>query len=178
MPLVFKLHVDIGNLKFVGKIGGKEQRFCLVCGSDTAEDEDHFVFDCPAAAYCAIRDRPTAVFWGARPATACLLSVFTLMTPGSLPTSCVNVSNIGLCCWMVHERGRSTTVTEWPPLPPAFDEHECTKDSLISCLFACLFFICLQYWLSSVLVSSTVLVSAQTIGQLVMVGPTNECMNE
>ena len=30
-----------------------ERRFCLVCGSDIAEDEHQSVFDCPA--YCSIR---------------------------------------------------------------------------------------------------------------------------
>ena len=38
------------------------QRFCPVCETDTAEDEHHFVFDCPE--HCAIRERFTAIFWG------------------------------------------------------------------------------------------------------------------
>ena len=40
------LHVDIGNLKPVEQKVGREQRFCLVCCSDTADDEHHFVLYC------------------------------------------------------------------------------------------------------------------------------------
>ncbi|KAL3132548.1 hypothetical protein ABBQ32_14236 [Trebouxia sp. C0010 RCD-2024] len=54
----------------------REHRSCLVCGSDRAEDEHHFVFDCPA--YCSIRDRFTAIFWGPAPS---LSSFFTLHDP-------------------------------------------------------------------------------------------------
>ena len=35
------LHVDTGNFRSVGQKVDREQRFCLVCGSDTAEDEHH-----------------------------------------------------------------------------------------------------------------------------------------
>ena len=49
------LHVDTGEFKPVEQKIGEEQRFCLVCASDTIEDEHRFVFDCPA--YCSIRDR-------------------------------------------------------------------------------------------------------------------------
>ena len=41
-------HVDAGNFQPVEQTVCKEQRFCLVCGSDIAEDEHYFVFDCPA----------------------------------------------------------------------------------------------------------------------------------
>ena len=49
------VHVDTGQFKPVGQRVDREQRFRHVCGSDTAEDEHHFVYDCPA--YCSIRDR-------------------------------------------------------------------------------------------------------------------------
>ena len=70
------LHVDTGNFKPGGQKVPREHRLCLVCGSDTAEDEHHFVFDCPA--YCSIRDRFTAIFWGPAPT---LSSFFTLHDP-------------------------------------------------------------------------------------------------
>ena len=44
--------------------------------SDSAEDEHHFVFDCPA--YCAIRNKFTNIFWGPAPT---LSSFFTLHDP-------------------------------------------------------------------------------------------------
>ena len=66
------LHVDAGQFKPVAQRVDGEHRFCLVCTSDTAEDEHHFVFDCPA--YCSIRDR-FSISWG--PA-ATLSSFFTL----------------------------------------------------------------------------------------------------
>ena len=50
-----------------------DQRFCPVCETDTAEDEHHFVFDCPE--YSSIRERFTAIFWGPAPT---LSSFFTL----------------------------------------------------------------------------------------------------
>ena len=59
------LHVDTGEFKPVGQKEDRKQRFCLVFASDTAEDEHHFVFDCPA--YCSIRDKVTAVFLGTYP---------------------------------------------------------------------------------------------------------------
>ena len=67
--LKVKSHIGIP----VGQRVDREQRFCHVCASDTAEDEHHFVFDCPA--YCSIRERFTAIFWG--PALT-LSSFFTL----------------------------------------------------------------------------------------------------
>ena len=36
------LHVDSGQFKPVAQRVDREQRFCLVCASDTAEDEHHF----------------------------------------------------------------------------------------------------------------------------------------
>ena len=59
------LHVDTGNFKPAGQKVPRGQRSCLVCGSDTAEDEHHFVFDCPA--YSSIRDSFSAIFWGPAP---------------------------------------------------------------------------------------------------------------
>ena len=41
------LHVDTGQFEPVAQRVDREQRFCLVCASDSAEDEPHFVFDCP-----------------------------------------------------------------------------------------------------------------------------------
>ena len=87
------LHVDTGQFKPVEQRVDRELRFCSVCATDTAEDEHHFVFDCPA--YCSIRDRFTAIFWG--PAPLCLLSSF-YMTIGPLPNFCMNALHTGLCC--------------------------------------------------------------------------------
>ena len=67
------LHVDTGQFKPFAQRVNREHRFCLVCASDTAEDEHHFVFDCPA--YCSIRDRFTSIFWGPAPTVS---SFFTL----------------------------------------------------------------------------------------------------
>ena len=56
--------VDTGEFTPVGQKVHREQQYCLVCASDTTEDEHHFVFaDCPA--YCSIRDKYTAM--GTRP---------------------------------------------------------------------------------------------------------------
>ena len=65
--------VDTDQFKPAEQRVDREQRFCPVCATDTAEDEHHFVFDCPA--YCSIRDRFTAIFWGPAPT---LSSFFTL----------------------------------------------------------------------------------------------------
>ena len=67
------LHVDTGQFKPVGQRVDREQRFCHACATDTAENEHHFVFDCPE--YCSIRDKSTAIFWGPAPT---LYSFFTL----------------------------------------------------------------------------------------------------
>ena len=67
------LHVDTGQFKPVEQRVDRELRFCSVCATDTAEEEHHFVFDCPAC--CSIRDRFTAIFWGPAPT---LSSFFTL----------------------------------------------------------------------------------------------------
>ena len=53
----------------------REQRQCVYCASGAAEDDDHFVFDCPHT-YFAIRDKLTDTF-GATP----LSSFFTLHDP-------------------------------------------------------------------------------------------------
>ena len=70
------LHVDKGEFKPVGQKVDREQRFCLGCASDMTEDEHHSVFDCPA--YCSIRHRYTATFWGPAPT---LSAFFTLQDP-------------------------------------------------------------------------------------------------
>ena len=67
------LNVDTGQFKPVAQRVDREHRFCLVCASDTAEDDYHFVFDCPA--YCSIRERFTTIFWAPVPT---LSSFFTL----------------------------------------------------------------------------------------------------
>ena len=42
------LHVDTGQFRPVEQKVNRDHRFCLVRGFDTAEDEHHFLFDCPA----------------------------------------------------------------------------------------------------------------------------------
>ena len=59
------VHVYSSQFKPVAQRVDREQRFCLVCASDTAEDEHHFVFDCPA--HRSIRDRFTTIFSGTSP---------------------------------------------------------------------------------------------------------------
>ena len=56
------LHVGTGRLLPLTQQVPKEQRHCVFCASGLAEDEHHFVFDCPAC--CAIRNRFTNIFWG------------------------------------------------------------------------------------------------------------------
>ena len=87
------LHVDEAQFKPVEQRVDREQRSCPVCASDTAEDQHHFVFDCPA--YCSIRDRFTAIS-GDQP-LPCLLSS-PYMTTVSLPSFCMNALHTGLCC--------------------------------------------------------------------------------
>ena len=70
------VHVDTGRLLPLTQQVPREQRHCVFGASGLAEDEHHFVFDCPA--YCAIRSRFTNIFWG--PALT-LSSFFTLHDP-------------------------------------------------------------------------------------------------
>ncbi len=70
------LHVDTGRLLPLTQQVPRVQRYCVFCASGLAEDEHHFVFDCPA--YCAIRNRFTNIFWGPAPT---LSSFFTLHDP-------------------------------------------------------------------------------------------------
>lgn len=56
------LDVDTCIFLPVGQQVPREQRFCLVCASDTAEDEHHFQFDRPA--HHLIRNNFSAFFWG------------------------------------------------------------------------------------------------------------------
>ena len=70
------LHVDTGRLLPLAQQVPREQRHCVFCTSGSAEDEHHFVFDCPA--YCAIRNRFTNILWG--PAST-LSSFCTLYDP-------------------------------------------------------------------------------------------------
>ena len=43
------LHVYAARLVHVGQRVPGERQCCLVCGSDTAENEHHFLYDCTAA---------------------------------------------------------------------------------------------------------------------------------
>jgi len=61
------LHIDTGRLLPLAQQVPTEQRHCVFCASGSAEDEHHFVFDCPA--YCAIRSR----FFNSFPYTVFLL---------------------------------------------------------------------------------------------------------
>ena len=54
------LHVDTGRLLPLAQQVPREQHHCVFCTAGSAEDEHHFVFDCPA--YCAIRNRSTNIF--------------------------------------------------------------------------------------------------------------------
>ncbi len=65
------LHVDTGRLLPLTQQVPREQRHCVFCASGLAEDEHHFVFDCPA--YCAIRSRFTNIFWGPAPTLSSFL---------------------------------------------------------------------------------------------------------
>ena len=67
------LHVDTGQFKPVEQRGDREQRFCSVCATDTAEDEHQFVFDCPA--YSSIRDSFTTILKGPAPTLSCFFSL-------------------------------------------------------------------------------------------------------
>ena len=87
------LHVDTGNFEPVGQEVPREQRFCLVCGSGTAEDEHRFVFDC--SAYCSIRERFTTIS-GDHPLLCDSPLSLPYMTSGSLPSFCMNVLHTGL----------------------------------------------------------------------------------
>ena len=66
---------DTVQFKPVEQTVDRELRFRSFCATDIAEDEHHFVFECPA--YCSIRDRFTAIFWGPAPRPT-LSSFFTL----------------------------------------------------------------------------------------------------
>lgn len=57
-------------IKPVGQKVDREQRFCLVCAPDTAEDEPHFVLDC-----LSIRDAFTVIFWGPDPTLSTFLTL-------------------------------------------------------------------------------------------------------
>jgi len=70
------LHVDTGRLLPLAQQVPREQRHCVFCASGSAEDEHHFVFDCPA--HCVIRNRFTNIFWSPAPT---LSSFFTLHDP-------------------------------------------------------------------------------------------------
>ena len=70
------LHIETGRLLPLAQQVPREQRHCIFCASGSAEDEHHFVFDCPA--YCAIRNKFTNMFWGPAPT---LSSFFTLHDP-------------------------------------------------------------------------------------------------
>ena len=81
------LHEDTGQFKPVEQRVDREQRFCPVCASDTAEYEHHFVFDCPAGT-------GLLPFSGDQPLRC--LSLY--MTTGLVPSFCMNALHTGLCC--------------------------------------------------------------------------------
>ena len=62
------LHVDTGRLLPKLQQLPREQRHCHVCHNGVVEDEHHFLFDCPA--YCSIRTRSNALFWGPAPSVS------------------------------------------------------------------------------------------------------------
>ena len=86
------LHVDTGQFKPVEQRVVREQRFCPVCETDTAEDEHHFVFDCPNTVQSGKGLLP---FSGDQPLPCLLSSLY--MTTRSLPSFCMNVLHTGLC---------------------------------------------------------------------------------
>ena len=126
------LHVDTGQFKPVEQRVDRELRFCFVCATDIAEGEYHFVFECPA--YCSIRDRFTAIFWGPAPT---LSSFFTLHDHRVIAKF--------LQEWFAHrflllEGALGVPQHEWLAFTSSYhchsvDEHECTKNSLITNLF-------------------------------------------
>ena len=128
------LHVDTGQLKPVEQRVDRELCFCSVCATDTAEDGHHSVFDCPA--YCSIRDRFTAIFWGPAP-VATLSSFFTLhdhRVIAKLLHECFAHR------FMLLEGVVGVPQHYWLAFTSSYhchsvDEHECTKDNLIRCLF-------------------------------------------
>ncbi len=75
-PWMTKAVVDTCRLLPLAQQVPREQRHRVFCASGSAEDEHHFVFDCPA--YCAIRNRLTNIFWGPAPT---LSSFCTLHDP-------------------------------------------------------------------------------------------------
>ena len=95
------LHVDTGRLLPLAQQVPREQRHCIFCASGSAEDEHHFVFDCPA--YCAIRNKFTNMFWGPAPT---LPSFFTLHDPKVIARFLGNVLNIGTH-WLQTQTGHS-----------------------------------------------------------------------
>ena len=67
------LHADTGRYLPLAQQVPREQRHCVFCASGSAEDEHHFVFDCPA--YPAIRNRFTNMFWGPAPRLSSFVTV-------------------------------------------------------------------------------------------------------
>ncbi len=65
-----------GRLLPLAQQVSRKQRLCFHCNVGSAEDERHFVFDCPA--YCAIMNRFTTIFWIPAPTLSFL---FTLHDP-------------------------------------------------------------------------------------------------
>ena len=88
-------HVDTGQFEPVAQRVEREQRFCLVCATDSAEDETHFVFDCPGI-YIVQSGTVLLPFSGDQ-LLPCLLSSL-YMTTASLPSFGMNVLHTGLCC--------------------------------------------------------------------------------
>ncbi len=65
------LHVDTGRRLPLAQQVPREQRHCVFCASDSAEDEHHFLFDCPA--YSVIRNIFKNILWGPAPTLSSFL---------------------------------------------------------------------------------------------------------
>ena len=122
------LHVDTGRFNPVGQKVDREQRFCLVCASGTAEDEHHFLFDCPA--YCSIRDRFTAIVWGPAPTMSSFFALHDPRVIAKFLHECTQV-HVARGCF----RGAAALVAVFHL--QLSDKYECTKNNLIICLFLC-----------------------------------------
>ena len=67
------LQVDVGRFVSKEQQIPREQRLCCACSLHTAEDEHHFLFDCPA--YSLIRSKFDNIFWGPVPSVASFLNM-------------------------------------------------------------------------------------------------------
>ena len=117
--------------------------FCPVCAPDTAETEHHFVFDCPA--YCSIRDSFTAIFWGPAPALSSFFTLHDHRVIAKFLHECFAHRS------MLLEGVLGVPQHQWLAFTSSYhchsvDDHECTKDNLIRCLFVYMFHRLLVKW--------------------------------